>query len=324
MDDRRRRLLALIREHGLRFGEFRLSSGATSSYYIDLRKVTTHPEGALLAADLLLDAMRGIGYAAVGGPTLGADPLAGAIAALSAIRGEPLPTFIVRSQPKAHGTEAGIEGQLPSGGRAAVMDDVATEGNSLIRAAEAVRKAGLTVEDAYVLLDRGQGAAKKLEAAGIALHTLFSIDEALSGVAVERAGEEVPFSRRRFPLPTVDVLVELDGGVVLVRRGHPPEGWAIPGGFVEYGESLEEAAVREMREETGLDVELLRQFHTYSAQDRDPRFHTISTVFVGRGRGSLHAGDDAGEARVFTRETLPAEIAFDHRTILRHYFENRY
>jgi orotate phosphoribosyltransferase len=324
MDDRRTRLLGIIREHGLRFGQFKLSSGATSSYYIDLRRVTTHPEGALLAADLLLDAMRGAGYAAVGGPTLGADPLAGAIAALSAIRREPMPTFIVRSQPKAHGTESSIEGQLPSGGRAAVMDDVATAGNSLIRAAEAVRGAGLTVADAYVLLDRGQGAAEKLEAAGIALHTLFSIDEALSGKEALRAGDEAPFSRRRSPLPTVDVIIEIDGGVVLVRRRNPPEGWAMPGGFVEYGETLEEAAVREMREETGLEVELVRQFRTYSEPARDPRFHTIGTVFIGRARGTPRAGDDAAEARVFTRGSLPSPIAFDHARILEDYFDRRY
>jgi len=123
----------------------------------------------------------------------------------------------------------------------------------------------------------------------------------------------------------VDVIIELEGqGVVLIRRRNPPYGWALPGGFVEYGESLERAAVREAREETSLDVELLRQFHTYSDPPRDPRGHTVSTVFVARASGRPQARDDAKAVGVFTRETLPAEIAFDHRAILDDYFSGRY
>lgn len=130
---------------------------------------------------------------------------------------------------------------------------------------------------------------------------------------------------RRGPALTVDVIIELEGqGVVLVRRRHPPSGWALPGGFVEYGESLEQAAVREAREETSLDVELVRQFHTYSEPGRDPRGHTVSTVFVARASGRPQARDDAEAVGVFTRETLPAEIAFDHRAILEDYFSGRY
>ena len=128
----------------------------------------------------------------------------------------------------------------------------------------------------------------------------------------------------RNPLPTVDLIIEYRGGIILIRRKNPPPGWALPGGFVDYGESLEDAAVREAREETGLDVELVRQFHTYSAPERDERFHTITTVYIARAGGLPSAGDDASDARVFEKGDLPEDIAFDHRDILRDYFEERY
>ena len=125
------------------------------------------------------------------------------------------------------------------------------------------------------------------------------------------------------PVPTVDIIIELDGrGVVLIRRKNPPYGWAIPGGFVDYGESLEQAAVREAREETDLQVKLLRQFHTYSDPDRDPRQHTISTVFIASAEGEPHARDDAAEIGIFQESTLPENLAFDHRSILQDYFRS--
>jgi 8-oxo-dGTP diphosphatase len=128
----------------------------------------------------------------------------------------------------------------------------------------------------------------------------------------------------RNPVPTVDIIIEYEGGVVLIKRKNPPYGWAIPGGFVEYGESLEEAAVREAGEETGLRVKLLRQFHTYSDPRRDPRQHTISTVFIAEGSGVLNASDDAAEAGVFAEDALPAGMAFDHGEILEDYFKGRH
>jgi len=127
----------------------------------------------------------------------------------------------------------------------------------------------------------------------------------------------------RNPVPTVDVIIELGGGIVLIRRKNPPPGWAIPGGFVDYGESLEEAAVREAREETGLEVRLVRQLHTYSRPDRDPRQHTITTVYVAEASGAPKAGDDAGAVGIFTRENLPAPLAFDHGEILSDYFREK-
>lgn len=126
------------------------------------------------------------------------------------------------------------------------------------------------------------------------------------------------------PVPTVDVIIECESGIVMIKRKNPPAGWALPGGFVDYGENLESAAVREAREETGLDVELVRQFHTYSAPDRDPRQHTITTVYIARAQGKPLGGDDAAEARLFSRDRLPEPIVFDHKRILDDYFMRRY
>lgn len=123
----------------------------------------------------------------------------------------------------------------------------------------------------------------------------------------------------RNPVPTVDIIIETGGGVVLIKRKNPPHGWALPGGFVDYGESLEQAAVREALEETGLAVQLCRQLHTYSDPSRDSRLHTISTVFIATAQGAPTAGDDAAEAAIFTEENLP-ELVFDHRQILADYF----
>lgn len=124
----------------------------------------------------------------------------------------------------------------------------------------------------------------------------------------------------RNPTPTVDAIIEVPGGIVLIRRRNPPPGWALPGGFVDYGEALAGAAVREAREETGLDVQLTELFHVYSDPARDPRRHTIATVFIGRATGAPVAGDDAAEAAVFTRQSLPSPLAFDHARILDDYF----
>ncbi|MFH7326880.1 NUDIX domain-containing protein [Desulfurivibrio sp. C05AmB] len=135
-----------------------------------------------------------------------------------------------------------------------------------------------------------------------------------------KCGESL--GRPRNPVPTVDIIIELAGGIVLIQRKNPPPGWALPGGFVDYGESLEEAAVREAREETGLEIRLLRQFHTYSDPGRDPRLHTISTVFVASAQGEPKAGDDAARAAVFTRADLPP-LAFDHAAILADYFRQK-
>ncbi len=122
----------------------------------------------------------------------------------------------------------------------------------------------------------------------------------------------------------MDVIIAYGGGIILIKRKNPPKGWAIPGGFVDYGETLEEAAVREAREETGLEIRLIRQFHSYSDPKRDPRQHTITTVFTAEADGTAMPGDDAAELGVFRAGDLPETIAFDHKKILDDYFMRRY
>jgi 8-oxo-dGTP diphosphatase len=130
------------------------------------------------------------------------------------------------------------------------------------------------------------------------------------------------------PFPTVDIVIEIDRedgrpGIVLIERKNPPYGWALPGGFVDYGESLEEAAVREAKEETSLDIELLGQLHTYSEPGRDPRFHTITTVYIAKAKGRPQARDDAKNIGIFTVKERPRPLAFDHDKILEDYLQEK-
>ncbi len=120
---------------------------------------------------------------------------------------------------------------------------------------------------------------------------------------------------------TVDCIIRIDNKVVLIKRENPPFGWAIPGGFVDECETVEDAVRREMKEETNLSLENLKQFHVYSDPARDPRGHTVSVVFTAVGIGEPKAQDDAKEIGLFTEDTLPDDIAFDHRKILTDYFQ---
>jgi len=122
------------------------------------------------------------------------------------------------------------------------------------------------------------------------------------------------------PFTTVDAIIELDDGIVLIERSNPPFGWALPGGFVDYGESLEEAVIREAKEETSLDLTDVKQFHTYSEPNRDPRFHTIATVFIASAKGEPKAGDDAAKLKVVKLGDIKnLEFAFDHKKIIQDY-----
>ncbi|MBF0478351.1 MAG: NUDIX domain-containing protein [Candidatus Omnitrophica bacterium] len=126
------------------------------------------------------------------------------------------------------------------------------------------------------------------------------------------------------PYVTTDIIIEMDGGIVLIERSNPPFGFALPGGFVDYGEELETAARREAKEETNLDLEDLRQFHVYSAPERDPRFHTVTLVFSAKGLGQLRAGDDAAAAKIVKfADLMKYEYAFDHKKVIKDYLNYR-
>lgn len=127
----------------------------------------------------------------------------------------------------------------------------------------------------------------------------------------------------RNPLLTVDIIIEINNGIVLIERKNPPACWALPGGFVDYGESLEACAIREAKEETSLDIIITEQFHTYSAPDRDPRHHSVTTVYIATASGVLKAADDAKNAAIFFADGLPNPMAFDHGKIINDYLRYR-
>ena len=117
------------------------------------------------------------------------------------------------------------------------------------------------------------------------------------------------------PYISVDTIILYNKGVILIKRKNPPLGWALPGGFVEYNETLEQAAIREAKEETNLDITLIKQLHAYSDPNRDPRKHVISIAYLAKGKGKLQAKDDAKQAGVFSLDNIP-DLVFDHKKIL--------
>lgn len=132
----------------------------------------------------------------------------------------------------------------------------------------------------------------------------------------------------RNPTPTVDIIVELADRphqpIILIERQNAPLGWALPGGFIDYGESAEAAAQREAEEEIGLQVQLIEQFQVYSDPSRDPRQHTMSVVFLATATGEPKAGDDAKSLGIFESWRVPTELCFDHERILQDYWRYRY
>jgi len=176
--DLKKKLLVLLEKDALKKGDFTLSSGKKSTYYLDGRIITLTPEGAYLVAGIVLEMIRGKDIAAVGGPTLGADPIVGAVAALSHIEKIKIKTFIVRKQTKDHGARRQIEGPaLGKGEKVILVDDVATTGKALIEAKDLLDKEGIRIEYALVIVDRQEGAAENLAKAGLKLLSIFTIKD---------------------------------------------------------------------------------------------------------------------------------------------------
>ena len=174
----RPKLLALLNKEALKRGDFLLSSGRRSNYYLDGRVITLTPEGAYLVASILLELIKDKKIEAIGGPTLGADPIVGAVAALSHIKNIPLKTFIVRKAVKEHGAGKQIEGPiLQKGSQVILVDDVATTGKALIEAKLALDKAGVVARTAFVIVDRCEGAKDNLAKEGLKLESIFTIKD---------------------------------------------------------------------------------------------------------------------------------------------------
>lgn len=174
----RKKLFSLLEQEALKKGEFTLSSGKKSNYYLDGRVITLTPEGAFLVANIILNMVKEKKIDAIGGPTLGADPIVGAIACLSHINNIPIKTFIVRKNTKEHGTQRQIEGPaLNKGSLCLLVDDVATTGKALIEAKEALEKCGCIAKSAIVIVDRLEGAKENLSQAGLELESIFDIKD---------------------------------------------------------------------------------------------------------------------------------------------------
>lgn len=178
----RDRLLALLLERSFRTGDFVLASGARSSYYIDCRTTTMHAEGQALVGRMGLALLRDAGLApdAIGGLTMGADPVAYAIAHASFLAGDPVNAFSVRKQAKEHGTGKRVEGCFAAGDRVVVVEDVVTSGSSALQACDAVEAEGGTVLAVISVVDRESGGREAIEARGYAVHALFPIRELLA------------------------------------------------------------------------------------------------------------------------------------------------
>ena len=180
----RSRLLEIVKEKSLKLAPpdqpFVLSSGLTSTYYINGKKTTGDPEGLFCLARLIFEAIKDASVEAVGGPTLGADPIVGAVSLLSHLTGQPIPLFIVRKEAKKHGTRELVEGPDIAGKKVAIVEDVVTTGSSVFKAIDAVRELGCEVVKVIVLVDREQGGREAFAAAGIPYFPIFTISELLN------------------------------------------------------------------------------------------------------------------------------------------------
>ncbi|MEA5624236.1 orotate phosphoribosyltransferase [Nostoc sp. UHCC 0251] len=173
----RHKLLDLFCQLAYQEGDFLLSSGLRSSYYVNKTQVTLHPQGALAVGRLLFPLLP-VDTQAVGGLTMGADPIVTAVSIVSVYENRPIPALIIRKEAKGYGTKAYIEGpSLPEGAKVVVLEDVVTTGQSALKAVERLKDAGYTVDQVISLVDRQQGGGELYESAGLKFETLFSIQE---------------------------------------------------------------------------------------------------------------------------------------------------
>lgn len=180
MSDEKSKLFEILKTQAFFRGKFILSSGKESSFYLDARLVTLSPAGAYLTAKVMLDMVKNDNVVAIGGPTLGADPMVGAVASLSHQAGKPVNTFIIRKQPKAHGKQQQIEGPaLPEQGRIVIIDDVATTGKAFVESIEVLAKMNIKPYKAICIIDRGEGAREALAKYDVPLESIFTINDFL-------------------------------------------------------------------------------------------------------------------------------------------------
>jgi orotate phosphoribosyltransferase len=178
--DLKERLYRLIKERSLKVADkpiFKLSSGKLSPYYLDLKRVTLDPEGGFLVGNLMYELIKPFGVTAAGGLTLGADPIAYAVALTSYQRGEPIKPFVVRKEPKGHGTGRWIEGNLEKGEKVVVVEDVVTTAASSLKAVKVCRDYGLEVVAVCAIVDRNEGGRENLAKEGLQLYSLFTIED---------------------------------------------------------------------------------------------------------------------------------------------------
>ncbi|HEY3414325.1 MAG TPA: orotate phosphoribosyltransferase [Armatimonadota bacterium] len=176
MSDKKARFIELVRERAYKEGTFTLASGRTSNFYINGKMVTLHPEGLALACELILEALAPE-VQAIGGLTMGADPIIGGVTAMSWGAGRPVAGFMVRKEPKGHGTQSLIEGPLEAGQAVCIIEDTTTTGGSLLKAAKAAEAAGAKVVQCLTLVDRQEGGAEALSAEGYTLERLITLAE---------------------------------------------------------------------------------------------------------------------------------------------------
>ena len=185
LESMKSRLLQIIKEKSYEKKDVILASGKKSDFYIDCRQTTLHPEGAYLVGKILYDMVKGLDsvVAAVGGPTMGADPIVTAIAVVSQLEGNPLPAFIVRKEPKKHGLGQWIEGKknIANGAKVAIVEDVVTTGGSSIQAVKRAEEEGLKVVAIFAVVDREEGGGEKIKQAGYHFQAIFTKKDIVGG-----------------------------------------------------------------------------------------------------------------------------------------------